>query len=76
MSLLKDDLKPKRKSRRPQWVNLYIIPPGGGGTNQQFSVKVILDVAYRYIIYYQFQLFYDKALQKTFRIEHDEIYSN
>ena len=65
MSLLKDDLKPKRKSRRPQWVNLYIMPPGGvGGGNPQFSVKMILDVAYRSIIYYQFQLFYDKALQK------------
>ena len=65
MSLLKDDLKPKRKSRRPQWVNLYIMPPPGGVCgNPQFSVKMILDVAYRSIIYYQFQLFYDKALQK------------
>jgi hypothetical protein len=35
-----------------------------GGGNPQFSVKMILDVAYRSIIYYQFQLFYDKALQK------------
>ena len=65
MSLLKDDWKPKRKSRTPQWVNLYIMPRGGGGgANPQFSVKMILDAAYRSMIYYQFQLSYDKALQK------------
>ena len=42
----------------------YAPPPGGGGANPQFSVKMILDAAYRSIIYYEFQLFYDKALQK------------